>query len=114
VPIADEGAKFENFVAFHLIKWVHFNQDTEGKDIELNYFRDTDGREVDFVVTEKRKPILLVEVKLKEQDISKSLYYAKQKFPECKAYQLYLYGTKDYEKDGIRVCHAWELLKALV
>jgi hypothetical protein len=29
---------------------VHFQQDTKGRDLKLNYFRDVDGREVDFVI----------------------------------------------------------------
>ncbi|MFQ5739947.1 MAG: hypothetical protein ACE5JX_13140 [Acidobacteriota bacterium] len=29
----------------HLLKWVHFQQDSVGRDVELPYFRDTDGRE---------------------------------------------------------------------
>ena len=41
-------------MASHLLKWVHFQQDAEGRDLELRYFRDTDGREVDFVVVERR------------------------------------------------------------
>lgn len=52
--VADEGARFENMVACHLLKWVHWQQDTEGLDLELRYFRDTDGREVDFVVCDRR------------------------------------------------------------
>ena len=39
-------------MASHLLKWVHFEQDARGRDLELRYFRDTDGREVDFVVVE--------------------------------------------------------------
>jgi hypothetical protein len=34
----------------HLLKWVHFQIDTRGRELELRYFRDIDGREVDFVV----------------------------------------------------------------
>ena len=58
-----EPARFENLVASHLLKWVHFEQDAKGRDVELRYFRDTDGREVDFVVVEGRRPLLLVEAK---------------------------------------------------
>jgi predicted AAA+ superfamily ATPase len=54
--VEDPAARFENLVASHLLKWVHHAQDTEGRDLELRYFRDTDGREVDFVVLEKRAP----------------------------------------------------------
>jgi hypothetical protein len=49
---------------FDQLKWVHFEQDARGRDIELRYFRDTDRREVDFVVVEKRAPIFLVECKM--------------------------------------------------
>jgi hypothetical protein len=62
--VPEEPARFENLLASHLLKWVHFEQDTQGRDLELRYFRDTDGREVDFVVIERRKPILLVQSKL--------------------------------------------------
>ena len=53
--IPNDAARFENLVACHLLKWVHYQQDTQGRDLELRYFRDTDGREVDFVVVERRR-----------------------------------------------------------
>jgi len=43
--IHDQGARFENLIACHLLKWCHFLQDTEGRDLELRYFRDMDRRE---------------------------------------------------------------------
>ena len=55
--------RFENLVASHLLKWVHFEQDAKGREVELAYFRDIDGREVDFVITEDRRPVRLVECK---------------------------------------------------
>jgi hypothetical protein len=58
-----DPARFENLVACHLLKWVHYQQDAFGRDLELRYFRDTDGREVDFVVVEGRTPTLFVECK---------------------------------------------------
>src|SRR5262249_24285362 len=36
--------RFENLVTAHLLKWTHFTQDVEGRDVELRYFRDVDGR----------------------------------------------------------------------
>jgi len=45
--VPDPAARFENMVASHLLKWVHFRQHAEGLDLELRYFRDSDGREVD-------------------------------------------------------------------
>ena len=48
--VQEPSCRFENLVASHLLKWVHHEQDTKGRDLELQYFRDTDRREVDFVV----------------------------------------------------------------
>jgi len=109
------GAAFENLVAIHLLKWVHFRQDVEGLDLELRYFRDVAGREVDFVVTDRRKPILIVEAKVEDVALDSSLRYLKTKFPECPAWQIHAQGVKDYQSpEGIRVAPALELLKSLV
>lgn len=109
------GAAFENLVAIHLLKWVHYRQDTEGADLELRYFRDLDGREVDFVVTDRRKPVLAVEAKLEDVAVDSSLRYFKHKFPDCPAWQIHAQGAKDYQTaEGIRVAPATTLLKTLV
>lgn len=50
--VPDAAARFENAVGSHLLKWVHFEEDAKGRDIELRYFRDVTGREVDFVAVE--------------------------------------------------------------
>jgi predicted AAA+ superfamily ATPase len=109
------GAAFENLVAIHLLKWVHFRQDVEGADVELRYFRDVDGREVDFVITDHRRPILCVEAKLGDAPLHPGLRYLKAKFPDCPAWQIHAEGTRDYQTgEGIRVAPAVELLKTLV
>ncbi len=46
-------ARFENLVASHLLEWVDYQTDTQGRAIELRFFRDVDGPEVDFVVTDR-------------------------------------------------------------
>ncbi len=107
--------RFENLVASHLLKWVHFKQDTEGRDLELRYFRDRDGREVDFVVSERKKVLLAVECKWGDAPIDKSLrYFAKRTVPE-EAWQISATGTKDYQtSEGIRVAPAPTFLMRLV
>lgn len=113
--VRDDPPRFENLVAGHLLKWVHFRQDSEGLDLELRYFRDTDGREVDFVVVEGRRPLLLVECKWSETTPDRSLRYLKTKFPEAEAWQVTASAGKDFQTpEGIRVAPAVELLKALV
>jgi hypothetical protein len=112
--VPDEGPRFENLVGVHLQKWVHFVQDTEGRDVELRYFRDVDGREVDFVVVERRRPTHLVECKWTDAPVDPSLRYLKVRFPDSEAWQISAAGTKDFvSPDGIRVCPALEFLRRL-
>jgi predicted AAA+ superfamily ATPase len=112
--VPDEGPRFENLVGVHLQKWVHFVQDTEGRDVELRYFRDVDGREVDFVVVERRRPTHLVECKWADAPLDRGLRYLKVRFPGAEAWQISATGTKDFvTPEGIRVCPALELLRRL-
>lgn len=113
--VSDPPARFENLVAAHLLKWVHFLQDTEGRDLELTYFRDVDGREVDFVVTERGKPVRLIECKWADADVAKGLNYLKERFPRAEAFQIHARGRKKYQTErGVVVLPALELLKQLV
>ena len=112
--VTNPGARFENLVASHLLKWVEFQIDTEGRPLELRYFRDTDGREVDFVVTENAKAIALVECKLGDDTVSPGLKYMKARFPEAQAWQVSATGTRDFvDAQGIRVAPAVTLLRQL-
>jgi uncharacterized protein len=113
--VPDPAARFENLVASHLLKWVHFEQDAKGRDLELRYFRDRDGREVDFVVTEKGVPLWFVEAKSADADVSSSLRSLKGRFPKAEAWQVSAAGTKDYvSPEGIRVAPATLFLSTLV
>ena len=76
----DEAARFENLVASHLLKWVHHEQDAQGRDVELRYFRDVDGREVDFIIVEEGKPLEVVECKLSDAPVSKAVRYFVERF----------------------------------
>lgn len=113
--VDDDGARFENMVACHLLKWTHHQQDTQGRDVDLRYFRDTDSREVDFVVTERNRPITLVECKWSDADVDRGIRYLRGKYPDADAWQISAVGRKDYvTPDGIRVAPALQLLSTLV
>ncbi len=113
--VPDMAVRFENLVACHLLKWIHYEVDSKARDLELRYFRDVDGREVDFVVLEDRKPILLIECKWADAQIIQPLRYLKLRFPGCAAWQISCTGTKDYlSPEGIRVAPAVVFLKDLV
>jgi predicted AAA+ superfamily ATPase len=113
--VPEPGPKFENLTACHLLKWCFFIQDTQGREVELRYFRDVDRREVDFVVTENRNPMLLVECKQSEKSVSGSLRYLKIRFPQATAVQLYHGNGQDRtDRDGIRICPAHTFFSELV
>lgn len=113
--VPDLPHRFENLVAAHLLKWVHHQQDTRGRDLELRYFRDIDGREVDFVVLEGPAPRLLIECKWGDAEIDRSLRYLAARFRGCEAWQISASGTKDYRSpEGIRVAPAPVFLRQLV
>jgi predicted AAA+ superfamily ATPase len=113
--VPDPGPRFENLVACHLLKWVDHERDAQGRNLELRYYRDQDGREVDFVVLEGKKPVLLVEAKAGDAEGDRGLRYLKSRFPECAAWQIAATGRKDYQTpEGIRVGPALALLATLV
>lgn len=113
--VREPAARFENLVACALVKWVDFQRDAQGRDLELRYFRDTDGREVDFVVLEDRSVLLLVEAKQAEARVDRSLRYLKRRFPDAEAWQVVAESPKDFlDPEGIRVAPAHLFLAGLV
>ena len=113
--VMEAGARFENLVASHLLKWVEFQIDTEGRPLELRYFRDIDGREVDFVVVERNTPIAMVECKLGDDAVSSGLRYLLARFPGTPAWQVSVHGLRDYvSAEGVRVAPAARLLRDLI
>lgn len=89
--IEDEGFRFENLVASHLLKWCDFNQDILGEKMELRFIRDETGKECDFVVLKNRKPLFAVECKLAEDQPSISLLALRSKISNVpKWYQVHL------------------------
>lgn len=112
--VLDEGARFENLIAVHLLKWVCFEQDIKGRELELRYYRDKYDREVDFVITENGKPIHFIEVKLSDSQIPKGLKYLKSLYPDVRATLVHLKGKKDFVSfDSIEYIPAHKLLREL-
>lgn len=83
-----EGAKIENLVACSLLKEVQFRQDCLGQDWELHYLSKKGGIEVDFLIREKNKAKILLEVKTSDEQPSKSLESFKDHFPSSQKVQL--------------------------
>jgi uncharacterized protein len=70
-------------------------QDWEGYNMELRYVRDTDQREIDFVVIKDKKPLFAVECKLNDDDLSPAIKYFKDRTDIPMFYQVHM-GKHDY------------------
>lgn len=80
--------KWENACATMLLKHVHFQQDTLGRQTSLNYLRTKDGKEVDFVLCEDGAPTHLIECKYADYRPAAALARFAGLFPEAQAIQL--------------------------
>ncbi|MBE7439710.1 MAG: DUF4143 domain-containing protein [Spirochaetales bacterium] len=98
------GPRFENLVASHLLKYCHFQEDQDGYKIELCYIRDTQGRELDFVILKNGKPLFAVECKSGEKNLSPYISYFQERLSLPAVYQVHP-GQRDFgnEKKGGRV-----------
>ena len=112
--VDEEGARFENMVASHLLKFVHFLHDAEGYKAELFFLRDIEGREVDFLVTVDRRPWFAVEAKVKETKPSKYLKYFADRLKIPFTYQVVEKADVDFYQKGSRIISADKFLSGLI
>lgn len=111
--LEDEGAKWENFVASHLLKYCHFHEDTQGDKMELRFLRDVEGREIDFVVLKNKKPLFAVECKTGERKPSPHLKYFSERTSIPMFYQVHQ-GQKSFAiSDRIKVLPFAEFCRAV-
>jgi len=112
--IKDEGVRFENMIASHLLKFCDFLFDTQGYKAKLYYLRDKEQREVDFLVAVDKKPWFCVEAKNRFKDIPNSLKYFKDKLRIPFSF-LVVKEEKDIDliKEGVRIISAGKFLSGL-
>lgn len=96
------GPRFENLVASQLLKYCHFVEDSEGYTMELRFLRDTDKREVDFVVLRDRKPLFAVECKSGERGVSPAIRYFAERTAIPRFFQVHL-GDRHFESGTVTV-----------
>ncbi len=85
-----DAARFENLVASNLLKYCHFQEDTQGDDMSLRFLRDATGREIDFVVLRNGRPQFAVECKSGANALSKNIAYFAARTPIPQFYQVHL------------------------
>ncbi|NQU65337.1 MAG: DUF4143 domain-containing protein, partial [SAR324 cluster bacterium] len=96
-----DGSRFENMVASHLLKYCHFIEDTEGDHMELKFLRDSEKREIDFVIIKNKLPLFGVECKTNEKSISKHITYFSKRTEIPYFYQVHL-GKMDFENAELK------------
>lgn len=86
--LGDDGLRFENLVACHLLKQVQWQQDTAGKAVDLHYVRTKDEAEVDFALSEGATLSHLIECKLSDTRPHRALTRFAEQWPQAQAVQL--------------------------
>lgn len=111
--LGDEGLKFENLVACHLLKNVQWQQDTRGASVELNYIRTKDGAEVDFCLSEDNTLTHLVECKLSDTKPHRALGRFAEQWPHAQAVQLVRECKVEADIGALKVRDAAQWLSAM-
>ncbi len=89
--VSEGGGRFENMVASHLLKYCHWLEDTQGYAMELRYLRDTDQREIDFVVMREGQPEFAVECKTGDRQAAPACRYFRERTNIPRFYQVHLH-----------------------
>ncbi|MCK5131952.1 MAG: ATP-binding protein [Candidatus Sabulitectum sp.] len=112
----DPGSRFENLIASHLLKFCNFASDTYGYSARLFYVRDTDKREVDFLIEWENKPWLIVECKLKQGGRLQPLKYFGERLDITERFMVVMENGVDYveQNSNVRIISADRFLNAFV
>jgi len=100
--VPEGGARLENLIASQLLKYCHYIEDTQGHRMDLRFLRDTDRREVDFVVLQGRRPLFAVECKTGDRDTSASVKYFAERTPIPRFFQVH-HGRRHFASGKITV-----------
>jgi len=111
--VEDTGARYENIIASHLLKYAHFLKDNLGYNAEVNFVRDLEEREIDFMVSIDQKPLFAVEAKYGQKEVSRELLYLKKALGLEKVFVVVMEPDVDYLEQGVRIISASKFLTAL-
>ena len=109
----NEGPRFENLIACHLLKKIDYLRDSQGVSCELMYIADKEAREVDFIIHKEGKIFALIEAKLSVEKISRSLKYYSERLKPQHALQVVAYPKKEYRQGSYRVVSLTTALRLL-
>ncbi len=113
----DEGLRFENLVACHLLKAAHWQTDSLGQRTGLHYIRTKDGAEVDFALSDDNQPeptlTHLIECKVADTKIHKALARFSAEQPKASSVQLVRDMTNPQERGDVQILPAAQWLHGL-
>lgn len=112
--VRNPAAAAENMAASHLLKLCHFLKDSHGYKTELNYIRDLEGRETDFIVSADGKPWFAVEIKTSAGKPSKHLLYFSEKMKIPFSFQVVEEKGIDVSDSRVRTISMDKFLSGLV
>jgi len=111
--LGDDGLRFENLVACHLLKNVQWQQDTRGAAVDLHYIRTKDEAEVDFCLSEGDTLTHLVECKLSDSKPHRALARFAEQWPQAQAVQLLRECKAEADVGSLQIREAAPWLAAL-
>lgn len=114
--LREEGKRFENLVAVHLLKACAYWTDAGFGDFRLHYVRDKEKREVDFLITNENHPYWLIESKISEKEADRSLLYFHERLKPAESFQLIKEADKNLlskVEKNVHLCSAVRFLAAL-
>lgn len=72
--VSSIGARFENLVALSLYKEILYRKDVLGEDYSLYFLRDKNQHEVDFLICHDKRPLVMIEVKISDNNLDTSFH----------------------------------------
>ena len=88
--VGDDGLKLENLVACALLKETEYSNDVLGNDYSMNFIKNKEGQEVDFLITKNKQPYQFIEVKWADESLSPNL---KKFLPDSDLQRIQIVGS---------------------
>lgn len=110
---ADEGIRFENACATHLLGHAQYLQDAAGRAMSLHYVRDKEGREIDFALCENGEPVQFAECKLSDPAVPYFLSSIASRFPDAASTLLVRHLRQPEQRGGVTIERAADWLERL-
>lgn len=108
--ITEDGPRFENLIASHLLKACHYWTDTGEGDFDLHYLRNKEKQEIDFLIVKDKKPWVMIECKWNETQIDHKKVNKFQSYFNCPFIQV-VYSSNIWRlEDNKLLCSADRLL----